>query len=233
MIIESDGQGGFRMIQGAAASGTDIEPLSRRGKGTLENNLIQAQDSVARLEKIRTSLNKDFLNVGKRLTFLKTKWQQKLKGTSLEQIIGAADPEEIRSAEKYWTWRQDSIGNLNKEIKWLTGAAMNKTEVPRIMKEIPNPGLGIFDGDAPDEFETKLNNKLEQTKLYIARYIMMLRQDIIPERIKAMGDQNLLPSESQIRRAIDNYGNELSAQGFNDAEVVQRLNQHFYTVEGD
>ena len=205
--------------------------MTKKTQGTLEGGIIDVQDSISRLNTIKESFDRNYLNVGKRFDFLVTGWKQKWEGTPVGKILGSTKPEEVEKARKYWKFRQDAVANLNKEIKWLTGAAMNKEEVPRLQQEVPNAGLGLFDGDAPDEFESKLYNKISQANLYLARYVMMLRQDITPSKIKGMGKKNMLPGESQVRKAINDYATSLEQQGFDTDEIRSKVRRYFYTME--
>ena len=211
-------------------AGGDMTPKT---KGSIEESLLQSQDSMGRLKKIETTFNRDYLNIGKRIGFAITGWQEKLKGTPVESIVGNAAPKEVAEAEKYWVWRQDSVANLNKEIKWLTGAAMNKEEVPRLQQEVPNPGLGIFDGDAPSQFESKLRNKLSQTKSYIARYNMYLKQGVSPDKIKDMGNKGMLMSENQIKQKINEKAKILEKAGMDKAGIINQLEKEFFTIRAE
>ncbi|MFH1563147.1 MAG: hypothetical protein ABIF11_07010, partial [Nitrospirota bacterium] len=200
-------------------------------KSDIQSALLASQDSMARLKRMETTFNRDYLNIGKRIGFAVTGWQEKLEGTPLESILGKAKPKDVKEATKYWVWRQDSVTNLNKEIKWLTGAAMNKEEVPRLQQEVPNPGLGIFDGDSPSQFDSKLKNKISQTKLYIARYNMYLKQGVTPDKIKEMGDKGMLMSETQIKQKINEKAKILEKSGLSKDEIINQLEKEFFIIK--
>jgi len=229
--IETDASGRPIVTITKGSIGKTPGGMSVRTQGTIEDNLIQAGERMARLKNVKKSFDKDFLNIGKRLKFAMTGWRQKFEGTPVGSIIGKATPEDVQEAKRYWKFRQDSVTNLNKEIKWLTGAAMNKTEVPRLSQEVPTAGLGLFDGDAPDEFESKLNNKIKETNLYIVRYGFLLRQGLSPERIKAMGDKNLLPGEAQIRTMMNDRVGELIDSGLDEISALEQVQKELFTFE--
>jgi hypothetical protein len=55
---------------------------------------------------------------------------------------------------------------------------MGVQEAARIITSLPNPGQGLFDGDSPVEFESKLNESMRQLRLVEARNSYILRRGL-------------------------------------------------------
>ena len=66
--------------------------------------------------------------------------------------------------EDFTTLRAKSVSNLNSYIKEMTGAAMSEAEAKRLMAVMPNAGTGVFDGDSPTQFKTKLDVVVREAK---------------------------------------------------------------------
>lgn len=77
--------------------------------------------------------------------------------------------------EGFAKYRRNAFSALNDYIKSVTGAAMSEAEAQRILKGLPNPGSGLFDGDSPTEFKGKMEDAIKQTKMAAARFAYMKR----------------------------------------------------------
>lgn len=85
---------------------------------------------------------------------------------------------ERQDLTEFSQYRRNAFSALNDYIKSVTGAAMSEAEAQRILKGLPNPGAGLFDGDSPTEFKAKLDDALKQTKMAAARFAYMKRNGL-------------------------------------------------------
>ena len=134
--------------------------LSKGTATEVEKQQLNTGDQIARLNNIQFSYRPEFLNI---------KFRAGQAWNTLKDKIGNLPAEEKVTLANYSTYKQNSIQNLNLTIKDLTGAAMSDAESGRIISSLPNPGTGVFDGDSPTEFESKLNNGIQQAKYALAR----------------------------------------------------------------
>ena len=134
--------------------------LSKPTKTKVEEQQLNTGDQIARLNNIQFSYRPEFLNI---------KFRAGQEWNSLKDKFGGLPEAEKSALTNYSTYKQNSIQNLNLTIKELTGAAMGVQEADRIITSLPNPGTGIFDGDSPTQFESKLNNGIQQAKYALAR----------------------------------------------------------------
>lgn len=134
--------------------------LDKTNKTKVQEQQLNTGDQIARLNNIQFSYRPEFLNI---------KFRAGQEWNSLKDKFGGLPPAEKATLSNYSTYKQNSIQNLNLTIKDLTGAAMSDAESGRIISSLPNPGTGIFDGDSPTQFESKLNNGIQQAKYALAR----------------------------------------------------------------
>ena len=134
--------------------------LDKTNKTKVQEQQLNTGDQIARLNNIQFSYRPEFLNI---------KFRAGQEWNSLKDKFGGLPEAEKSALTNYSTYKQNSIQNLNLTIKELTGAAMGVQEADRIITSLPNPGTGIFDGDSPTQFESKLNNGIQQAKYALAR----------------------------------------------------------------
>jgi hypothetical protein len=181
--------------------------LDKTNKTKVQEQQLNTGDQIARLNNIQFSYRPEFLNI---------KFRAGQEWNSLKDKFGGLPPAEKATLSNYSTYKQNSIQNLNLTIKDLTGAAMGVQEADRIIASLPNPGTGIFDGDSPTQFESKLNNGIQQAKYALARKQYALKNglnwqdtplDQMPTIINKRGEDiakqyKLNPKDSKDRNTI-------------------------------
>jgi hypothetical protein len=170
------------------ASKTDLTvytgDLSKTTAGEVEKGVLSDADAISRLNNITASYKPEYQKIPYRGA---QAWS-----AAKDRVLKLPEPEK-RQLTDYSKYRQNSLQNLNKTIKDLTGAAMGVQEADRIMASLPNAGTGIFDGDSPTEFEAKLDNAVQQTKYALARKNYALKQ-VIKEKAWEKIDLSDMPS---------------------------------------
>lgn len=143
--------------------------LSKTTAGEVEKGVLTDAEAISRLNSITSSFKPEYQKIPYRG---KQAWN-----TLADKYVKLPESEKNQLID-YSKYRQNSLQNVNKTIKDLTGAAMGVQEADRIMASLPNAGTGIFDGDSPTEFEAKLDNAVQQTKYALARKNYALKQGI-------------------------------------------------------
>jgi len=143
--------------------------LSKTTAGEVEKNVLSNAEAVSRLNSIYGTYRPEYLNIPFRA---KQEW------TNITGKFQKISPKDRDVLTGYYSFKQNSLQNLNKTIKDLTGAAMGVQEADRIIASLPNAGSTILGGDSPVEFEAKLNNAIEQTKYALARQTYALKNGI-------------------------------------------------------
>ena len=145
----------------------DVDNQNRLGKeatNAVEKRLTDTFNQLGRLTEIQKQFKPEFLTFDKRAGFA---WDALMDKTSVTRR--SLTPQQQQELATFSAFKQESIENLNRYIKEITGAQMSEAEAARLMRAMPNPGVGIFDGDSPTEFKAKLDNAVRTAQLAFAR----------------------------------------------------------------
>jgi len=188
-----------RSIAKAGATNVNIGPdLSKSTISKLEEKAMDTSDAIARLDTIQKSFKPEYLQLSPRVD---------VKLNEMKDFLGQPlDKSQAKDLEGFTAFRQDATTNLNKTIKDLTGATMGVEEAERIMSTVPNAGSGIFDGDSPTVFKSKLDNVTRKTKDSLmranwakAKGLDPLRTGIELQDVPALVEREGQEIEKQIR----------------------------------
>jgi hypothetical protein len=91
-----------------------------------------------------------------------------------DSTVGLTNKEK-QDLTEFSAYKRNAVGQINQYIHDMTGAAMGVQEAQRLMRAVPNPGSGIFDGDSPTEFKAKLDDVVSKTKMAVARLAYIKR----------------------------------------------------------
>ena len=161
IIMGPDGKpiylrGGPQSLQ-AMATG-----LEKKTAGEIEERMLNTADAMARVANIERSFKPEYLQLGTRAG---------MALSSMKDFAGIKlSPDQEKGLSEFTTFRRDSVSNLNRTIKDITGAAMSIPEAERITKEVPNAGTGVFDGDSPTAFKAKLAGVSRDLRHAMLRY---------------------------------------------------------------
>lgn len=162
-----------------------------------EMNALEAQSSLRRM---RENTKPEFLQPQHRANMEIAAMRAKY-GTGKMQ----PSPTEMKALQEYSTWRATSWQYVNAKIKAMSGSAVAEHEMKRMLVAEPNPGTGIFDGDAPPVFAAKLDETLRNADLAIAR-MRYLRNQGFKGDVNAMAQR--LPLD-RVEQEMDRRGEEL------------------------
>ncbi len=168
--------GGFQQVQdqvlankraGAGQTPITVFPPGAIAPGTATQNkideaLLGSGSRLQRLNQIEQTYRPEFLQTKFRIA-------QNLVGLG-EKLGREPSPQERQNLEAYSRFRQEAVRQLNEYINEMTGAAVGQgEEAARLKSGVPNPGSGLFDGDSPTEFLSKMNNSIRDLRLVEAR----------------------------------------------------------------
>lgn len=135
-----------------------------KGRNELDNKRIQTADQLQRIKQIEAAFDERFLRVGPRFNNIIS--TAKDKGI----LPGDVTDAERTSIAEFSEFKRTAFANLNRTLNELSGAAVTQQEFERLKRQMPNPGEGVFDGDSPTEFETKMDALTRQLKVALMRY---------------------------------------------------------------
>ena len=150
--------------------------LGTSGANKVDEALLSSGDRLSQLNQIQMNFKPEYLS---------TPYKTKAAWAGLKDKFNIASPEEQNKLKNYAAFRQDSVRQLNSYINEITGAAIGLgEEADRIKAGVPNVGSGMFDGDSPTEFESKLNNTMKSLRLAEARLAYVKRNGLAITNIK-------------------------------------------------
>jgi hypothetical protein len=184
--------------QGGVEVGKDIlqassvSDLTKPQQTKIQGKIVEIKEEIGRLGEIKETFKPEYQTVW-------TKLGQKVSGVK-EKFGGELDQEETKELTEFSNFKRKSLENINMAIHRLTGAQMSKFEAKRIRQGLPDPGEGIFSGDSPTEFTSKVNSSLESLKSAERRLQFFLENGIegdIEELSKAYPLSNFAKPEKQ------------------------------------
>lgn len=154
------GDAGRMMIDAASGGG-----LTKPTANAIQEKQLNATEAFSRLRSIEQSFKPEYQTIETRIG---NKWSELVD--SFSSTRKSLTPQQKTQLAEFSAYRADALNNLNQYIKEITGAAMTNAEADRIMKAMPNPGDGVFNGDSPTVFKAKLDAAIRSSKMALARY---------------------------------------------------------------
>lgn len=192
----------------AASSGVGgPNELSKPAQTKLDERTISAASTLGRLHDIRAQFKPEFQTLGGKLKMAGASWGSFLG----PDIVGKMAPETTKTLQEFAAYKATAFDNFNQLLKELSGTAVSAQELARQKIVQPNPGEGIFDGDDPITFQSKIDQGEKIARSAIARMNFMrskglqfnkdtaeqfLRLEDVPAAIDARGAE----IEQQLRR---------------------------------
>jgi len=189
--------------------------IGKEGQNELDKKMIAASDNLTNLAAIKSQFKPEYQQIETRL---KMKWA----GLKDKFSKDGLPPEEAQNLRDYAAYRADAFDTVNTYVRSITGAAMTDAEAQRILQAIPKPGEGIFDGDSPNEFQSKLDGALRKTTLALARYTYAKNNGKDWQFIGLNQMENIVKTEAKKKAA------ELRGQGVPPDQLKPLIQRHMH-----
>jgi hypothetical protein len=212
--IKSDGQGGFELYEGPDEGG---EAPTGPTVNKLQDAALGAQAGIDRLHSIRAGFDPKWLTYKEQAKQFATGIKARAQGLP---FVSNLKPEEQSDLASFSRFKSDTLDNLSRYIKEITGSAMGVDEAKRIVASMPSME------DDPTSFSAKMDAVEERMKLVLARSVYTQKQGI---KFDAM------PVE-QMKAVMNKRGDEIYQQALAQtkdpaaakAQTVQALETEFY-----
>ena len=183
-----------------------------RSVQAIEEEIEGLRDTYANVSMFKDQFRPEWQTIGSRVgtawTGARAKW-----GAVIPGIDANIDPAARQELVEFAAYRRNAIGGLNDYIKEITGAQMSEAEAKRITKAFPDVGEGIFDGDDPVSFESKMNEVMVNLELAMARKTHSLREGLDWKGISLPRMRVILREQSQkIRRRLRRENSEATEE---------------------
>jgi len=222
MALSVGGKGDAGKMMMDAASGGD-QRLGRNSVAANDKEEMGATNALGTLDTIKSQFNSKYLTIGNKFNQWGKAWYEKLGGTLA--------PQDKADLTQYTQFRQSSWHALNRVLKDLSGTAVTENEMQRQLRDMPNPGLGVMDGDSPTEFASKLKGTMDFAKSAVARARYLRANGFQGKPWEAGLDVGDMP------KIINQRGSEIEQQlkqqnpkidpGRLNTEVDKRIKQEF------
>lgn len=191
------------------SSGGQPFALPKTTQSKLGDDYTASISGLQRLQTIVGSFDPQFLTYGGKF---KGVWSG-IKAKAPE-VFGSLAPEDQQYLQRYTSWSADTLDNLNRYIKEITGAAMSESEAARIQASVPNPD------DDPVSFQTKLQSTMKRLSLVAARSAYLLSNPA-----QSIGDISLDRMQAIITDRANALYTGYLQNGLNDQEARQKALQ--------
>ena len=165
--------------------------LGKTAQGKVDEGLLDTSAALMRVERIGKEYRSEWSTYAKQGEMGFQAFREKLGGKLA--------PEKQKELAAYTSWRSSALDNMNRTIKDLTGSAMGVEEAARIMATLPNPD------DSPSQFQRKLEDAKQQTRMALARLTYIKRNGLgmesVPlERVPSLINDRGAAVEQEIKK---------------------------------
>lgn len=236
MTVDEARQLGGAMLlkpQYQAAGKAILDSIKSEGEGglakptinQLEEKTVSAASTLGRLQNIRQQFKPEFQNIPNKL---------KLYGASWGAAFGGKLPPDMqKNLGEFAQFKAAAFDNFNQLLKELSGTAVSAQELQRQKIVQPNPGEGLFDGDDPVTFMSKIDQGEKLARSAMARMNFMRSKGLQFNRdtaerfmrledVPAVIDKRGAEIEQQLRQA-----NPKADPMSIERETAKRLKQEF------
>lgn len=135
--------------------------ISKPAQNKLDESTVSAASTLGRLNAIRQQFKPEFQQIPTRLKLLGASW-----GSAFG---GKLSPEIQSQLRDFSSFKATAFDNFNQLLKELSGTAVSAQELQRQKIVQPNPGEGLFDGDDPTTFMSKIDQGMKIARSAMAR----------------------------------------------------------------
>lgn len=187
MVVETSPDG----TQTITVGGTSPSGLTKPTQTKVQEDLLANGGKIATVNQIMQKFKPEYQQIG---TKLGATWN------TLKDKAGLTlAPEDQKNLQDYSSFVASSGQNLSQVVKELAGSAVTPSEAARILTYVPNAGNGVFDGDSPTVFKSKMDNFQKSLMMVQARlaYIQnhqnfsidQIPLDSMPALMQSRGDE--------------------------------------------
>ena len=199
MLLSPKYSAAGRAILDSISKGSDVG-MSKPAANQLDERTISAASTLGRLQEIRQQFKPEFLQIPGKLKMLGASW-----GAAFG---GKLSPDVERNLRDFAAFKATGFDNFNQILKELSGTAVSAQELQRQQIVQPNPGTGLFDGDDPVTFMSKIDQVEKIQKTAIARMNFMRSKGLQFNKDTAETFMRL----DDVPAAIDRRGNEIESE---------------------
>ena len=212
MSISVDKDGNVQVLTNADQSKPQGEGLQKTVAAKVQTDVLDLNNQLGRILQIEKEFKPEYQKLENRLGFATTAWGEKLGMDT--------SPEDEAALKDFSEYKRKAISNINQYIKYITGAQMSESEAQRVLKGMPNPGFGIFDGDSQTEFKSKMRGVTSELKRAVMRANYVNRNGL-----KSFEEIPLGSVDGLIEKRGTELEAELKAKGLKGNELKSKIKE--------
>lgn len=221
MQMETQLPDGTILRMGSGGKGMSPTGVQPKTQGEIEDRLLKSTGLLSQLESMTKTFQPDFQTYGGKL---QAGWTGFKSGLGIKDL----SPKEIDYAGRLYAHRAKSFEMLNSIIKDLSGATVTDQEAKRLQAQLPSAGTGVFSGDNPLEFDTKLTTMKQSVQRSITRLNYLRKSGFSIKNNKELEDainKTGITLEKMDMAVV--RGKKLKSEGKSDDEIKQTLAKEF------
>lgn len=219
--LTTNPDGSVTFTQGRGAPNATQNGLDKATNRKIEGQKFDAIETLSRINRTERAFKPEFLEVGTRADALWSTIKEK-SGVELSD-------NEKQQLTEYSEFKQAAFSDMNLTMNILSGAAVSDQEFARMTQALPNAGAGLFDGDSPTVFKSKMEAVQRDQKRAIMRYNYALKnnQDPLSTGIELSDVDALYDRRGEEIEGIMRQENPNISDDVLELEVRARLKQEF------
>ena len=183
-------------------TGVSVDKTTKPTKTEIEKKIISQSEGLARIGQIAKEFKPEYQQIPARLGAEWSALKEKMN-------IGSVPEKDKQFLSDFSKYKQNALENINLYIKEITGAQMSEPEAVRLRQGVPDPGEGVFGGDSPTEFQSKVNNTYKKLKSTSARYNYYLNQGVSEQALSNMIKNGTAVSIDEMPNIIEKVGSQI------------------------
>lgn len=207
--LQTNPDGSIIFEEGIGIGGAGPAKLSKAVETKVQEGTIEMNSLLADVVSIRKSFDPSVFQIQDKAG---AAW------ATLKDKLGAATPQDKAAIEKFVNAKADAARLFAERMRAMSGVAVTPQEAKRQEAYLPTPGNGVFDGDSPKEFDSKLTKMEQFVKRAVARYNYI--------RNNGLTKIDAVPLE-KMDTVISQRGKELESQGLEKQAVLKTLAEEF------
>jgi hypothetical protein len=204
MIIRENPDGTKEYIMGGKGGKQAMMPNPKTAETEIYKDIMGHHEDMEKLNVIEKSYLPEYQTYGGQIR------------ATLSNVWGKVKPESLSPEQKEYlkafSAHRANTGNLmSSMVKRMSGTAVTDAEMKRLEVYMPKAGTGMFDGDSPDQFESKIKQFRKLNELAIARLTHWAKEGVIPDK-KNLAELASKTSLDSMETILKNRGNAIKAE---------------------
>lgn len=181
--------------------------LTQKSQGEVEKDLLDMTAQSQQVNRISGAYKPEYQQLG-------TRWSN-MAAAAKDKLGFKPDEQTAAGLRDFTNYRAEAAQFFTDRLKAMAGAAVTESEGKRQEAYLPTPGTGLFDGDSPEQFKSKLDrmqdffNNATARLHYVQRNGLTIKDVPIDKMPDVIRDRGATLAREMTNRGLQ--GDELKA----------------------